>query len=90
MIHPDLLKQARGAIALYFRGVLQEKGVSIYDVAKVLSIQPRKVRAVIDGGDYDINTFLSLCCYFDTHIDLMFKSTKNSIINHMGGKISDN
>lgn len=90
MINREILNIAREKIGLYFSEVIKEKKLPIEKIERDTKLSKTIIYKILQGKGYSIDSFLTLCAYFDTHLELSEKSIKNSIINQMGDNISDN
>lgn len=90
MINREILNIAREKIGLYFSEVIKEKKLPIEKIERDTKLSKTVIYKILQGKGYSIDSFLTLCAYFDTHLELSEKSIKNSIINKMGDNISDN
>jgi predicted transcriptional regulator len=90
MIDRQILKIAREKIGLYFSNVIKEKKIAIEKIERDTKLSKTIIYKILQGKGYSIDSFLTLCAYFDTHLELSEKSIENSIINQIKDSISDN
>ena len=90
MINREILNIAREKIGLYFSEVIKEKKIAIEKIERETLASKTVIYKILQGKGYSIDSFLTICSYFDTHLELSEKSIKNSIINKIGDEISDN
>jgi len=90
MINREVLNIAREKIGLYFSEIIKRKNIPIEKIERDTQLSKTVIYKILQGKGYSIDSFLTICAYFDTHLDLTEKSIKNSIINKIGNEISDN